>query len=938
VSFAVGSLVKARGREWMVLPDSTDQLLLLRPLGGTDAEIAGVLAELETVQPARFALPDPDQPGDYRSARLLRDALRLGFRSSAGPFRSFGHLAVEPRPYQLVPLLLALRRDPIRVLIADDVGIGKTIEALLIAREMLDSGEAANLAVLCPPHLAEQWQREMSSKFNLDAELVLPSTAARLERDCAVGQTLFQMHPIVVVSTDYIKADRRRNDFLRTCPKLVIVDEAHTCAADPNIRGTRHQRHELLAGLAKDPQRHLILVTATPHSGKAQAFRSLLALLDPSFGELPDDLTGPAHESDRRRLAQYFVQRRRGDIQSYLDTETPFPKREDREEGYQLTAEYRLLFDRVLKFAREVVLDTSGGRHRQRVRWWSALALLRSLASSPAAAEATLRTRATTADTETPLQADALGARLVLDQAESEDDSPVDVAPGSDYETDDGPVRRRLLEMAREANRLRGKGDAKVEKAANLVAELIRDGYNPIVFCRFIPTAEYVAEELRSRLPRDVEIAAVTGQLPPDEREVRVSALGKAARRVLVATDCLSEGINLQDHFDAVLHYDLSWNPTRHEQREGRVDRFGQPRSTVRVISFFGRDNDIDYIVLNVLLRKHREIRRATGVSVPVPGNPSEIMEALVEGLLLRGRGAPVGDQMVLYEEYLQPQQQMLFTDWEEDAEREKRSRTMFAQESIKVDEVSREMEAVNRSVGKGTDIASFVRTAVGAAGGTASGDKVLEVNLTEAKSSLREAVGADRLRLRLEGPTTGDERLISRTDPIIEAIASYVLNASLDPVEAGPAARCGVIRTADVRRRTTLILLRHRIHLVAIRDGIERPMLAEDCSSVAFEGGPDAPRWLEDDEVEPLLHARPSGNTDPAQASAILRELINQFDQVRSHLDDEAKQRATDLLETHRRVRHGAGISAGRLRVEAQVPPDVLGIYAFIPQPASNH
>ena len=127
--YSVGSLVKARGREWVVLPDSSDDLLVLRPLGGSDDEIAGIYIPLETVAPATFDLPDPTQVGDYRSARLLRDAVRLGFRSSAGPFRSFARVGFEPRPYQLVPLLMALKLDPVRLLVADDVGIGKTIEA-----------------------------------------------------------------------------------------------------------------------------------------------------------------------------------------------------------------------------------------------------------------------------------------------------------------------------------------------------------------------------------------------------------------------------------------------------------------------------------------------------------------------------------------------------------------------------------------------------------------------------------------------------------------------------------------------------------------------------------------------------------------------------------------------------------------------------------------
>ncbi|MBW1723272.1 MAG: DEAD/DEAH box helicase, partial [Deltaproteobacteria bacterium] len=268
MNFSVGSLVRVRGREWMVLPESHQDLLMLRPLGGMDDEVTGVYLPLEPVEPASFPLPDPSQTGDFRSCRLLRDAMRLGFRASTGPFRSFARIGVEPRPYQLVPLLMALKLDPIRLLIADDVGIGKTIEACLVARELLDRGEVGRLAVLCPPHLAEQWQGELEDKFHIRAELVLPSTVSRLERICAVGQSLFEVYPHVVVSMDYIKSDRRRDEFLRTCPELVIVDEAHTCAYSEDQRRGRHQRHHLVKGLAEDPDRHLILVTATPHSGK----------------------------------------------------------------------------------------------------------------------------------------------------------------------------------------------------------------------------------------------------------------------------------------------------------------------------------------------------------------------------------------------------------------------------------------------------------------------------------------------------------------------------------------------------------------------------------------------------------------------------------------------------------------------------------------------
>ena len=155
--------------------------------------------------------------------------------------------------------------------------------------------------------------------------------------------------------------------------------------------------------------------------------------------------------------------------------------------------------------------------------------------------------------------------------------------------------------------------------------KLLADGYAPIVFCRFIHTAEYVAEHLKASLGTarsPVHVEAVTGQLPPAERERRVQELARRdGARVLVATDCLSEGVNLQEDFSAVVHYDLAWNPTRHEQREGRVDRFGQRRDVVRALTLYGDDNGIDGIVLDVLIRKHRAIAKATGVAVPVPGD-----------------------------------------------------------------------------------------------------------------------------------------------------------------------------------------------------------------------------------------------------------------------------------------------------------------------------
>ncbi len=942
MSYSPGSLVQARGREWVVLPESTEDWLVLRPLGGTDREVAGLYLPLEgaDVHPATFDLPDPTRPGDFNSCRLLRDAVRLGFRSSAGPFRSFARLNVEPRPYQLVPLLMALKLDPVRLLIADDVGIGKTVEAALIARELLDRGEVQRMAVLCPPHLAEQWQAELREKFHIEAELVLSSTVSRLERNTGMGQSLFDLYPFVIVSTEYIKSSRRRDEFVRSCPELVLVDEAHTCAYSAEQRGGRHLRHQLLVELARNPQRHLILVTATPHSGDEGAFRSLLELLRPDFRDLSADLSGSHNERQRRAVAAHLVQRRRADIREYLQTNTPFPEREEAEETYTLGNDYKKLFQSVLAYARERVLDKSGSVQHQRVRWWSALALLRSLASSPAAAAATLRTRSVTAELEEEAEIDAAGERAVLDLDDVEAAEFPDLAPGAqeeDEQTTPTSARDRLLRFARQAETLQSpEADAKLRRAIELVKRFLKDGYSPILFCRFIPTAEYVAQALRAALPKEVEVSAVTGLLPPAEREERVQQLAEHAQRVLVATDCLSEGINLQEHFDAVMHYDLSWNPTRHEQREGRVDRYGQPRSRVRTLTYYSTDTQIDGLVLGVLLRKHRAIRNSLGISVPVPANTSEVVKALMEGLILRGEGTKVTDRVV--QPTLFDPAASIFGDldmrWQQEAEREHRSRTLFAQHSINVQEVARDWEAMCAAIGSHVEVRRFIEQAVIAHGGSAQGKPhTLSVHLP-GNVALREAVGqGTEFDVCFEWPSPAGALYLTRSHPVVEGLATYVLDTALDPLLGGVARRCGAIRTRAVQTRTTLLLLRYRYHILT-QHGSTPPteLLAEDCQVLGFRGSPAAPEWLAADEAEALLAASPAANITSQQATEFIRRVVDGLGTLHEPLDAAARDRGQALLEAHRRVRTAANWRGVRYDVVPHLPPDVLGIYVLLP------
>ena len=984
-----GALVQARGREWVVLPESTDELLMLRPVGGLDEEVTGLLPAVEPVESATFRLPGREDLGDFASGRRLRDAARLSTRAAAGPFRSFGRIAVEPRPYQLVPLMMALELDPARLLVADDVGIGKTVEACLIARELLDRGEIRRIAVLCPPHLAEQWQRELAEKFHLEAELVLSSTIQRLERDLPLGVSVFERHPCTVVSTDFIKAARRAEDFALKCPEFVIVDEAHGCtlAGGGGSAGRgRQQRHDLLRRLTADPERHLVLVTATPHSGNEEAFRSLLGLLEEDFANLPADLDQAEREGVRRRLARHLIQRRRGDIRRYLETDTAFPERKDKEATYTFSPAYRRLFDDILAFAREYVSEDGGGRRRQRVRYWSALALLRCVSSSPAAAVATLRSRAAADQAEEWEDMDEVGRRTVLDQGDDDDTLSLDLSPGSDTEGGRAATRRKLLEFARRAGAIAPAEDRKLQGAVREVKAFLKEGFHPVVFCRFVDTADYVARHLRGALPEQVRVESVTGRLPPAEREARIDSLtADGGRFVLVCTDCLSEGVNLQEHFDAVLHYDLAWNPTRHEQREGRVDRFGQEKREVRAITYYGADNPIDGVILDVLIRKHKSIKSDLGVTVAVPGSGEQIAEALFEGALFREQAGAGRHQLALdFIDDLDAETRTIHAEWENARDREKASRSRFAQHGLKPEAVAAELEHVRAAIGRSEDVARFFTAVLRAANvpvrtnGQISGRITVHVS-PETPRALRQAIGQEEpFTGRFDLPLPEGEIHLGRMSPVVEGLASWTLDQALDPesrdAAGAVASRCGAIVTSAVSARTTLLVARFRYHLRRAAagagsghggegSGFNEPghggpghggaghagpgprsgaggdtILCEEIAPLACTGPAEAPQWLSPEEGERLLAAEPERNLLPTAVEQQLGVLLPALPGLQVALESVANERAEAQRAAHERVRAASrtraarGGSRSRIAVEPVLPVDVLGAYVLLP------
>ena len=915
LSFAPGDLVRARGREWVALPAPRPGVLALRPLSGSESDtvLLDPRLEIATVAPARFDLPEEAAPTVQSKAALLADALRLTLRRGAGPFRSAAQLAFEPRTYQLVPLLMALRLQVPRLLIADDVGIGKTIEAGLILREMMDRGEADAFSVLCPPHLVEQWTIELKSRFGIDAVAVTSGTAARLERGLPIAQTLFDAHPHTVVSLDYIKAERRRDAFARACPDFVIVDEAHACVG---THQGRQQRFELLSGLARDPERRMIMLTATPHSGDEEAFARLLSLIDPEFA--PPNFDDPKY---RERLSRHFVQRRRIDIVSgEWGEDRAFPKHETTEAPYRLSPVHLRFQEAVLDHCLGVVSRSGTDQRERRLAFLGTLALMRCVGSSPAAALGALRNRLAN-------EPDRIEPQIY---DEDSDEDAVDLEPGAAWEGDPA-----LQDLIAQAARLVGEADPKLDALIGILKPLIKAGANPVVFCRYLATAEHVRDGLRKAFPK-LRIEAVTGVLTPDERRDRVADLAPGdeespGQRILVATDCLSEGINLQQLFDTVVHYDLSWNPTRHQQREGRVDRFGQPAPLVRSVMMYSPDSAIDGAVLDVILRKAKEIRDATGVTVPLPDERGPVTDALMASMMLR-RG---NTRQMALDLRLDDGARLIDTRWRDVSEKEKRSRTRFAQNAMKPQEVAPEWERASALLGAPQAARTFIERTM-ARFGVALEERrsALLAHIHALDPALRERLAergmAGSVRLATAEPAPAGASLISRSHPLTATLAEALVEASLDPgtLSGLGIGRVGAWPTPAVDRVTRLALLRIRFKLT-VHARRERLLLAEEAALVALRNGEVV---ASGEAARTLLDIPATGDLAPAARDRFVKRAQEDLPAL---LDGPiaafVQARAEELAADHARLRAAAG-SASRVAVEAVLPPDVIGLFVLMP------
>ena len=664
------------------------------------------------------------------------------------------------------------------------------------------------------------------------------------------------------------------------------------------------------------------MLTATPHSGDEDAFARLLALIDPSFEEMNFD-----DEKYRVSLARHFVQRRRVDLlEDGWEKDRSFPDHKTKEHSYRLSEEHLDFQKSVLDYCFDVVEKVGEEDKRgRRLAFWSTLALMRCVGSSPAAACRALRNRASG-------EGERLEPQIYDDDGDDED--AVDMEPGSSFPDSD------LGYLIQRAEDLIGKPDPKLSTLTNELKPLIKRGANSVVFCRYIATAKHVRDGLRQAFPK-IKIESVTGELTPDQRRERVEDMastkegeedGEGVQRILVATDCLSEGVNLQRFFNTVIHYDLSWNPVRHQQREGRVNRFGQPDEVVHSIMMFSPDSAIDGAVLDVILRKAKEIHKATGVTVPLPDERGPVTDALMASMMLRQGGSR--EQMAL-DLQLSDGTKMIEACWRDASENEKKSRTRFAQNAMKPQEVAPEWEKAQLFLGSPEDVKFFVEQAMACFGIQLELQRsVLLAHVSELDDSLKERLAEkdikNSVRVAVKEPVPAGATLLTRTHPLTATLADALVEASFDS-ESLPnlgIGRVGAWPTKCVKKMTRIVLLRIRYKLT-IHARKERLLLAEETALVAMEGSKIIATG---EEVRRLLNTQAEADLKPPARKRFVAEAKKDLPNFLNYpLAEFVKMRASELEKDHSRLRDASGPTS-RVTVKSVVPPDVIGLFVLIP------
>lgn len=639
-----------RDRPWIVrnvqAVTGDRHLLKLEALDGDEPAYLDVAVPPEEPQllPAErpvFDLGQLDSLAGWANAHRILAATLIQTAGLVSGGR-FGRVALEA--YQLAPTLQLLSKPRPSLLIADDVGLGKTIEAGLAMLELMARGRVRRVLVVVPPGLMEQWRQELFEKFGLEFYII--GNASELvvaQESLPAGVSPWDALPRVITSIDYLKKDTVRARALRRSWDLVIVDEAHALAESGSPQNPYRTQRTRLGIALRETARSLLLLTATPHNGYAHSFRSLLELVEPTLATFKG-----SHEDLRRRVETTMIRRMKAQIRRRVNgqEEPVFPPRTVEGVPVPLSDAEKRLLREISAYCAQTLRQARGVEDEELVGFAMQIVKKRALSSRQALLQ-TIEHRLEAleredAREEPPRPAEVRDFQADLPQTESQSEQTARRILRSAIPRDE--VRRgselRTLKRIRTLLKKISEPDAKLE---TLVSELkgmvAQDPFEKvIVFTEYRDTLDAI----RARLDVEPELQGryvmLHGGLTRRERLRRQNRFAQPETQVLLATDAASEGLNLQEHCRRVIHMELPWNPNRLEQRNGRVDRYGQRRPPIIRYLYYPDSPEDD-----VLARLVKKIEQMTRDYVSTPDILGVIQgaEAIKDGLTSLDAEAP---------------------------------------------------------------------------------------------------------------------------------------------------------------------------------------------------------------------------------------------------------------------------------------------------------
>lgn len=722
--FSPGSVIKNRGRLWRV-DARADDILIATAIDTGEPEQYKFYIPFEEIQPGRLEPPSPDIIGHPAAQDLLLRAYRLSLLHGTAPLLSLQRSRVIPKDYQLVPVVMTLEMPRVRLLLADDVGLGKTIEAGLILTELLARQMASRVLVIVPANLREQWREALDYFFHIPARIISTRHRREMERELPAGANPWEHYRTLITSVDYAKQPAIKNQILEQHWDVVIVDEAHQVAKphqsgpDQRVRMDRWELAEALA--ASDRVRHLLLLTATPHNGYTDSFASLLRMLDVGA------VAGPVHAPRivRPVAERHVCQRRRQDVEAWFQgspDRSPFPARDQAEVIVPPTAYEMDAIRAVEAYGQRVLQQAATGSVQVRtLAHWTVTHLHKRALSSPEALRCSLRNRrarlrqvlekvmAEAEETPIPLE---VARAAVLDEDTGEWLSDEEAGQRTERAVYGSPEQIRaeltlLEEVLDKAAKVTPNRDSKLTKLLDTVLRQRLAAYpKVVVFTRYVDTMNYLAEQIAGdKRYSQATVLTIHGGLNERQRREVFRSFERADVGILVATDAISEGINLQHAAAQVIHYELPWNPNRLEQRNGRVDRFGQ-RKPVVYIRTMVMDETLDATILKVLVNKAAQIRRDYGFSPPYFGDETSILDLLAQHEVLGPRQLSFDDWQATSADTAGELVEDPFSD--EALERIKGD-SFYGQTHISLPEIERRLAETAETVGSPDEIRRFL-------------------------------------------------------------------------------------------------------------------------------------------------------------------------------------------------------------------------------------